>query len=79
MATHQVKFSVPPRPLEKSDIEFIVEVEDSDGNFKRLGLLKVSRGALVWFRGKTHKNGEKLNWEEFDDVMWEHSRKRESR
>ncbi|MFN0017824.1 MAG: hypothetical protein ACKVP0_06160 [Pirellulaceae bacterium] len=80
MANHQVKFSVPPlRSLENKDLDFVVEVEDNGGNFKRLGLLRISRGALVWFRGKTHKNGEKMTWEDLDAVMGEHSRKRESR
>jgi len=74
MATHQVHFSVPQRELGKADVEFIVNI---DG--KRLGTLKVSRGSIVWFRGKTHVNGEKMTWTELDNLMWEHARHRESR
>ena len=34
---------------------------------------------LVWFRGRTHKNGLKLTWAEFDRFVDEFAQKHESR
>jgi hypothetical protein len=62
--SHKVEFSVTWRPLERSDIEFKVFQDDH-----QLGTLKVSKGSLVWFPGKTHKNGRKVSWEKFDTLM----------
>jgi hypothetical protein len=74
MATHEVHFSIPQRELGKADVEFIVDVDE-----KRLGTLKISKGSIVWFRGKTHKNGKKISWTQFDDLMEQHAPYRESR
>ena len=66
--SHTVHFRAPYRELGRSDVEFVVA---KDG--KNLGTLKVSRGSLVWFRGKTHKNGLKIGWEEFDELLRQRS------
>jgi hypothetical protein len=63
---HQVRFSIPPRKLGRSDVVFQVW---QDGVL--LGTLKVSRGSLVWFPANTTK-GYKLTWERFDALMKEH-------
>jgi hypothetical protein len=68
--SHQVHFTVPKRELGRSDVEFIV---------KGLGTLKVSRGSLVWFHGKTHVNGLKIAWDKFDAMMRENATRHESR
>jgi hypothetical protein len=63
MARHVVHFSVPERRLGNSDVEFAVY---SDG--ERLGLLKVSKGAIVW-RHANKKRGLYMDWDTFDRVM----------
>jgi hypothetical protein len=69
MARHDVTFTVPERTLGNSDIEFTVY---SDG--ERLGVLKVSKGALVW-RHANKKLGHLMNWDTFDRVMREQGRR----
>ena len=51
MARHDVRFNIPERKLGKSDIEFTVYSDDL-----RLGVLKISKGALVW-RSANKKRG----------------------
>ncbi len=70
---HQVSFSVPNRPLGKSDVEFSV---NKDGS--RLGTLKVSNGSIVWFTAGT-TYGHKMSWAKFDKLMNENSTESESR
>lgn len=60
---HNVMFTVPERPVGNADIEFVV---DKDG--KKLGTLRVSRGALVWIEAD-HTYGHKLGWSDFSDLM----------
>ena len=60
---HNVSFSVPDRPLGKSDVEFFV---DKDG--AKLGTLKISNGSIVWFpTGTTY--GYRMTWTKFDKLM----------
>ena len=73
MPQHEVKFSVPRRPLEKADIEFEVT---ADG--ERLGKLAVSKGAVVWF-ARNNTIGHWLTWEKFDELMLEYGRRAERR
>jgi hypothetical protein len=69
MAQHQVKFSVPERPLGKADVEFDIK-RDSEA----LGRLKVSNGTIVWVpRNMTY--GYKLNWVKFDELMRERGKR----
>jgi hypothetical protein len=63
MAQHEVKFTVPERPLGKADVEFGIK---RDGEM--LGRLKVSNGTIVWVP-KNKRSGYKLGWREFDGLM----------
>lgn len=74
MATHGVHFSIPQRELGKADVEFVVNF-----NEKRLGTLRIFKWSIVWFRGKTHKNGKKMSWTQIDGLMEAHALYRESR
>ncbi len=60
---HDVTFSVPPRTLGKTDIEFVVK---RDG--EKFGTLRVSKGALVWFPRNGVK-GRKVGWTRFAAFM----------
>ena len=73
MASHDVTFSVPDRPLGKTDIDFHVVADDT-----KLGTLRVSKGALVWYP-KNGKNGRKITWAAFDAFMREKGRPAEKR
>jgi len=63
MARHDVRFVIPERRLGNADIEFAVY---RDG--ERLGLLKVSKGAVVW-RHANKKRGRVMGWAVFDRTM----------
>lgn len=70
---HEVSFSVPSRPLGKSDVEFSVTKDRS-----KLGTLKVSNGSIVWFpAGTTY--GHRMSWAKFDKLMKDNSTESESR
>lgn len=73
MARHDVKFSVPGRPLGKADIDFDVMADNA-----KLGTLRVSKGSLVWYRTKGQK-GLKISWAKFGELMGEHGRPAERR
>ena len=60
---HDVTFSVPPRLLGKSDIEFVVR----EGG-EKFGTLRISKGSLVWFPRNGVK-GRKIGWGQFDAFM----------
>ena len=63
MAKHDVSFTLPRRSLGVADVKFLVK---TDGN--KVGTLAVSNGSLVWFPvGK--KNGYKIGWKRFDELM----------
>ena len=62
---YEVEFSVPNRPLGKTDIKFVVRIED-----KVLGTLLISKGALVWFPKKTNY-GHKVPWKQFHKIATE--------
>ncbi len=63
MARHDVKFSVPPRPLGHADLEFVV---DRDG--AKLGTLKVSKGTVEWVKAD-HTHGHAIDWTKFAELM----------
>ena len=65
MAQHEVKFTVPERPLGKADVEFSVK---RDGEV--VGKLKVSNGTIVWVP-KNKSYGFKMGWTKFDELMQE--------
>lgn len=66
MSVHDVKFTVPERPLGKADVEFAIK---RDG--ESVGRLKVSNGTIVWVpKNKTY--GFKLRWATFDDLLQKH-------
>lgn len=73
MPKHDVRFRVPERTLGNSDIEFIVQSDDT-----RLGLLKVSKGSLVWCPANK-KRGFELAWSNFDRLMREYGHKERPR
>lgn len=66
MPRHDVRFTLPERRLGNSDIEFTVQQDDA-----RLGLLKVSKGALVWCPANK-KRGYVMGWQLLDRLMREH-------
>lgn len=63
MAEHEVRFTVPWRVLGKENVEFQVMQEGV-----RLGTLKISKGAVVWYPGNA-KLGYKVGWERFDQLL----------
>ena len=68
MAKHDVKFTVPERPLGKADVQFSVR---RDG--EAMGRLKISNGTVVWVpKNKTY--GYKVGWVKFDAFMQEHGK-----
>lgn len=69
MPRHDVNFTIPERRLGNSDIEFTV-YEDGE----RLGVLKVSKGAIVW-RHANKKLGRFMDWTTFDRVMTSEGRR----
>lgn len=70
---HDVLFSIPPRALGRSDVEFTVRK-----NGRVVGTLSVSKGSLVWFP-KRRSYGLKMRWNRFDEVMREHAVRHEKR
>jgi|CXWL01.1.fsa_nt_gi hypothetical protein len=73
MARHDVRFNIPERKLGNSDIEFTVYSDDT-----RLGVLKISKGALVW-RSANKKRGHIVAWDTFDRLAREHGRREPAR
>ncbi|MDP9237162.1 MAG: hypothetical protein M3P30_07150 [Chloroflexota bacterium] len=69
MPRHDVRFTIPERRLGNADIEFAVY---TDG--ERLGLLKVSKGAVVW-RHANKKRGHVMDWTTFDRMMQSEGRR----
>ena len=69
MPRHDVSFTVPERTLGNSDIDFTVYSDDA-----RLGVLKVSKGALVW-HGANKKIQYSLAWDLFDRLARAHGRR----
>lgn len=73
MAKHEVTVEMPPRPLKRQDVSFLVK---QDG--VTLGTLKVSNGSIVWFaKGTTY--GCKMGWSRFDKLMRETATRVEAR
>jgi len=68
VARHDVKFTVPERPLGKADVEFSIK-RDAEV----LGRLKVSNGTVVWVP-KNKRYGVKLGWVKFDELMQKHGK-----
>lgn len=73
MARHDVRFNIPERTLGNSDIEFTVYSDEL-----RLGVLKVSKGALVW-RSANKKRGHIVGWDLFERLAREHGRREPQR
>ena len=73
MARHDVRFNIPERKLGNSDIEFTVYSDDA-----RLGVLKISKGALVW-RSANKKRGHIVAWDAFDRLAREYGRREPQR
>lgn len=69
MPRHDVRFTIPERRLGNADIEFAVYTDD-----ERLGLLKVSKGAIVW-RHANKKRGFRMDWTTFDRMMQSEGRR----
>lgn len=70
MATHNVGFNLPDRPLGKADIIFNIR----KGNNK-FGTLRISKGGLLWLPSYKQK-GWKMSWSKFNEVMISEGRKR---
>lgn len=73
MAKHDVRFDIPVRRLGKTDVNFYIEV---DG--ETFGQLSISNGAIVWFP-KGSKNGRKMGWKKFSELMEQNAGRRERR
>ncbi len=73
MATHNVSFEIPRKPLGRADVEFRVR---RDG--RAFGTLTVSNGSIVWFPKGTTK-GFKMGWQGFDETMREKASRVERR
>jgi hypothetical protein len=70
---HEVDITLPKRELGRADAIFGVK---TDG--VTLGVLHVSRGAVVWFpSGTTY--GYKISWKKLDELMQAHGSRTESR
>ena len=65
--------STPPREVKRADAQFEVE---RDG--KKFGTLEVSNGSLVWFAPYT-KQGYKVTWRKFHELMEENATRVEKR
>jgi hypothetical protein len=73
MPRHDVRFTIPERRLGNSDIEFNVYSDD-----ERLGVLKVSKGAVVW-RHANKRLGHILDWDALDRIMRREGRRERAR
>jgi hypothetical protein len=73
MAKHDVWFDIPVRRLGKTDLNFYIEI---DG--ETFGQLSISNGAVVWFP-KGSKNGRKMSWRRFGEMMEQNAGRRERR
>jgi hypothetical protein len=73
MATHNVWFDIPERRLGATDVNFYIY---ADGEV--FGKLSVSNGSIVWFP-KGSRNGRKMAWKKFDELMRENTGRRERR
>jgi hypothetical protein len=60
---HEVTFDIPTRDLGKTDVHFLVKVDD-----ELLGKLEVSKGPLVWYPPNT-VFGHKITWQQFANMM----------
>jgi len=69
MATHRVRLSVPQVDVGNADLRFDIE---QDGT--RFGVLQVSRGSVEWLPSPKAKNGFRLGWSRFDELMQTHGR-----
>jgi hypothetical protein len=70
---HLVRFEIPRRDLGKADVDFHIW-----SNGARVGLLRVSKGAVVWY-SKNARRGRRISWLKFSELMEGHGRKRERR
>jgi hypothetical protein len=60
---HDVRFSVPHRPLGKVDVVFVIRRKG-----KKFGELRISKGALEWIPRNKKKYGTKFSWFQFDKL-----------
>ena len=67
---HEVTFTVPQRPLGKTDVEF-----DVKKNGTMFGTLKVSKGGIVW-RSKNNTYGHFLSWNKVEEVATKYHTRR---
>lgn len=73
MANDNISFYIPQRRHGKSDIDFVIKI---DGEL--FGKLAVSNGSIGWFP-KLSRNGRKMGWKRFDEMMQENTGRRERR
>lgn len=64
MATHNVEAVIKIPALSKANSSFTIT---ADG--KKLGKLKISKGAIEYIPNGHSVNTVKLNWSEFNDLM----------
>ena len=63
MAKHEVKMTIPPRDLNREQLEFAVRIDD-----KPFGRLRVSNGSIVWVEGKD-TYGYKISWTKLSELI----------
>jgi CRISPR/Cas system-associated protein Csm6 len=70
MPRHELEIALPPKVVLNSDV--VIEVKSDDA---KLGELRISRGTIDWVPGK-HVSAFRMSWEQFDELMREHGRRR---
>lgn len=63
MATHEVKMTIPPRDLNREQLEFAVRIDDEP-----FGRLKVSNGSVVWTEANA-SYGYKISWSDLAKLI----------
>ena len=76
---HRLFLSLPSTdlPVTTKDVVFFL-YKGKGARMKKLGELRVSRGALVW-RNKNDKYGRKIGWARLGKLLEEHGVRREKR
>lgn len=70
MASHEVKFTVPGRPLGKADVVFPVKKGSN-----KFGTLKASKGGIEWVPAD-HTYGHPLSWNELAEFALSKSKRK---
>lgn len=75
MGKHELFIDLDVRDMKVKTKDVVFKVYQ-DG--KKFGELRLSQGAVVW-RGRFDKDGRKMRWTKFDQLMQEEARRAERR